>query len=88
MSYVWPEPSEIASKRARDALTLARETPVTIDRRGCRLVARRAARPTPAGTPRWSGYYHSVVWQYLERPHPGGGAAGSSSTTRDSRANG
>ena len=63
LSYVWPEPPE-RFQRARDALALARDTPVTIDRAdaatwvGEQLAGRRPGTALVV--------YHSVMWQYLD----------------------
>ena len=65
LSYVWPEPSE-RFQRARDALTLARETPVTIDRADAASWLGAQLDPRQPGTA--LVVYHSVVWQYLDAP--------------------
>jgi hypothetical protein len=62
LSYVWPEPAERFT-RAHDAMTIARDRPVTIDRADADEWVPAQLAPV-AGTT--CVLMHSVVWQYLD----------------------
>jgi hypothetical protein len=61
LSYVWPEPTERFT-RARDAMALARDRPVPIDRVDADTWVPAQLAPVPGTT---CVVMHSVVWQYL-----------------------
>lgn len=61
LSYVWPEPTERFT-RARDAMALAHDRPVTIDRVDADVWVPAQLAPVPGTT---CVVMHSVVWQYL-----------------------
>jgi hypothetical protein len=63
LSYCWPEPPERFA-RSRDAIALAHDLPVVIDRADARSwVAAQLAAPHPDTA---MVLYHSVMWQYLD----------------------
>lgn len=63
LSYVWPEPPERFA-RLRDAVALAHEIPVPIDRADAAVWLLDQLAEPEAGTA--LVVYHSVVWQYLD----------------------
>ena len=65
MSYVWPEPSERFA-RARAAISMALDNPVTIDRADVEDWLPQQLEDRQTGTV--LVVFHSVVWQYLDIP--------------------
>ena len=62
LSYIWPEP-EARFTRARDAIEIARDMPVAIDRADAvDWLGVQLSEPAPG---RATVVFHSVVWQYL-----------------------
>jgi hypothetical protein len=62
LSYIWPEP-EARFTRARDAMAIARATPIAIDRADAvDWLREQLAVPEPGSA---TVVFHSVVWQYL-----------------------
>ncbi len=62
LSYIWPQPPE-RFDRARAAIAIARDEPVTIDRADARVWLPEQLASRPAGTA--FVVMHSVMWQYL-----------------------
>jgi len=63
LSYIWPEPPE-RFVRARDAIAMAHDHPVVIDRADALVWVPEQLANRPAGTA--LVVMHSVMWQYLD----------------------